>query len=128
MSIILPSSAIRALAFLLAGLKSIHDATGVGYGIVGGRERGLHRIDLGRMDDLLAGEAQPGAELGLAAQGLQILEVDSDHINGLQPESGRRGEHRLTRIQQFDRPRACGWHPTEAAKSSPPKIRASSLG
>src|SRR5512142_1444328 len=71
-------------------------------GSVAWREGLLHRLDLGWMDDLLAGEAELRSELRLDSQGLQVSEVNGNDINGLQAEGCRRGNRGLTGIEQLD--------------------------
>ena len=74
----------------------------------------------------LPGEAQPRPELRFAAQAVDVLEINGNDVDGLQVEGRAGRHHRLTRIQQLDRPPGVRVAPMLAAKSSPPKMIASS--
>jgi hypothetical protein len=60
----------------------------VGNCIVGGSKGQLHRLDLGRVDDLFAAVAQLCAKKRIAAGQFRVTEIDRYQVDGLQAVSG----------------------------------------
>ena len=94
---------IRTFAFFLIGLKCFDDSFSISNCFTTRRECGLDRLHLRGMDDLLADESQPRAELRFDSQGLDVLVIDRDNVNGLLIICCTGHNDRRPRIQQFNR-------------------------
>ena len=93
----------RPLAACLRLVEGLHDPLGVVDLFGRGAEGGIDHVDLARVEERLAREAQTAAELAVGGQAVEVADVWPDPVDGL--HVGRRGrrDQRRAGVEQLAR-------------------------